>query len=95
MQLFQIGILRNMEKSLKKQYSNYDNIFLINAIYEQRELDIIRFTAFCYIHTHSACGTAPSLVEAMYLGLPVFSFDVPANRATTENKAYILRMRKY
>ena len=41
-----------------------------------------------YLHTHSLCGTAPSLVEAMYLGLPVVCYDVETNRATTENKSY-------
>ena len=59
-----------------KQYRNYNNIFLINAIYEQRELDSIRYSAFCYIHTHSACGSAPSLIEAMNLGLPIISFTM-------------------
>ena len=33
------------------------------------------------------CGTAPSLVEAMYLGLPVICFKVPTNMETTERKA--------
>jgi glycosyltransferase involved in cell wall biosynthesis len=41
-----------------------------------------------YIHGHSTGGTNPSLVEAMYLGLPVIAFDVSFNRATTENKAF-------
>ena len=39
------------------------------------------------VHGHSAGGTNPSLVEAMYLGLPVFSFDVSYNRTTTEQSA--------
>ncbi len=39
-----------------------------------------------YIHGHSAGGTNPSLVEAMFLGLPIISFDVSFNRETTGNK---------
>ena len=74
-------------KSLKKKYSGNEKIILIDAIYDSKELDSIRAASYCYIHTHSACGTAPSLIEAMSLGLPIISFDVPANRVTTENKA--------
>jgi glycosyltransferase involved in cell wall biosynthesis len=37
------------------------------------------------------CGTAPSLVEAMSLELPVICFDVPTNRATTEEKSYYFK----
>lgn len=68
-------------------YNKYGNIILLKAIYEPRELNIIRSNAKAYIHSHSLCGTAPSLVEAMSLGLPVFAFDVQTNRFTTENKA--------
>ena len=39
------------------------------------------------MHGHSAGGTNPSLVEAMWLGLAVFAFDVEFNRATTDGKA--------
>ncbi len=39
------------------------------------------------MHGHSAGGTNPSLVEAMYLGLPVFAYGVQYNKETTHNKA--------
>jgi len=74
-------------RELKKKYSGFPNLFLQEAIYEINELDAIRSNAKLYIHSHSFCGTAPSLVEAMHLGLPVIAFDVPANRFTTENEA--------
>ena len=48
---------------------------------------MIRSNCFLYIHSQSQCGTAPSLVEAMNLNLPVICFDVPTNRETTENKS--------
>lgn len=75
-------------KNLWENYCHFPNIFLQNPIYEQDKLDIIRSHAKIYIHGHSAGGTNPSLVEAMYLGLPIFSFDVSYNRVTTENNAY-------
>ncbi|MBU4025657.1 hypothetical protein KKF31_10955, partial [bacterium] len=34
-----------------------------------------------------AGGTNPSLVEAMYLGLPILAYGVQYNRETTEGKA--------
>lgn len=73
---------------LKKKFEGNGNLILLNPIYEQKEIDLIRGHAKVYIHGHSAGGTNPSLVEAMYLGLPVFAFDVSYNRVTTENKAF-------
>lgn len=75
-------------RQLKAKYKDvYDNIILLDAIYNQKELNVIRSNASLYLHTHSKCGTAPSLVEAMSLGLPTICFDVPTNRETTENQA--------
>lgn len=86
-----IGNWENNEygKSLKIKYSAYKNIFLYDPIYDQREIDLIRGNATFYVHGHSAGGTNPSLVEAMYLGLPVVSFNVSYNKTTTENKAFV------
>ena len=78
-------------RDLKAQYSSYENIHLMDPIYEQRELNTIRSNCTYYLHGHSAGGTNPSLVEAMYLGLPVFAFDVSYNRETTEGKAKYFR----
>ncbi|MBS0028557.1 DUF1972 domain-containing protein [Chitinophaga sp. 22321] len=73
-------------KALREKYSAFDNIELLAPIYDQEKLDLLRSNCKVYIHGHSAGGTNPSLVEAMYLGLPIFAFDVPYNRATTEDK---------
>jgi glycosyltransferase involved in cell wall biosynthesis len=73
-------------KDLKRNYSNISNIFLLDPIYEQKKLDVLRSNCWLYIHGHSAGGTNPSLVEAMYLGLPIVAFDVIYNKETTEYK---------
>ena len=73
--------------SLRNEYQSYENITLLDPIYDQRSLDLLRGNALVYIHGHSAGGTNPSLVEAMYLGLPVIAFQVSYNKTTTENKA--------
>jgi glycosyltransferase involved in cell wall biosynthesis len=72
---------------LRERYKNYSNIYMLDPIYNQRSLDLLRSNALVYIHGHSAGGTNPSLVEAMYLGLPIVAFDVSYNRTTTESKA--------
>jgi len=74
---------------LKNDYKDkFTNIFLLDAVYNIDELNAIRSNAEIYLHSHSLCGTAPSLVEAMSLGLPVICFDVDTNRATTEEKSF-------
>jgi glycosyltransferase involved in cell wall biosynthesis len=89
MPLVLVGNWNNSDygKQLKEKYINVKNIFLFDPIYNQKEIDLIRGNAALYIHGHSAGGTNPSLVEAMYLGLPVITFNVSYNVTTTENKA--------
>jgi len=74
-------------RDLRKQYSQTNNLKLLDPIYDQITLDELRSNCSLYIHGHSVGGTNPSLVEAMNLGLCVVSFDVDYNRETTENKA--------
>jgi len=77
----------NYGSRLKEKYSKYKNLILLDPIYESRTLNLLRSNAKYYVHGHSAGGTNPSLVEAMYLKLPVISFDVIYNRVTTNNQA--------
>ena len=72
---------------LREEYSVYQHIHLLDPIYDQDELNIIRSNAAVYIHGHSAGGTNPSLVEAMCLGLPIMAFAVAYNKETTMHQA--------
>lgn len=74
-------------KELKSSFEDNPNIYLLDPIYDSFLLNLLRSNATVYVHGHSAGGTNPSLVEAMYLGLPILSFDVAYNRETTENQA--------
>lgn len=74
-------------QELKDKYKNFNNIYLLDPIYDQIKLDLLRSNCKVYIHGHSAGGTNPSLVEAMYLGLPIIAFDVMFNHCTTFNSA--------
>lgn len=73
--------------SLKTKFSNHPNIHILDPIYDQQKLDELRSNAVLYVHGHSAGGTNPSLVEAMYLGLPILAYGVSYNKVTTEHKA--------
>ena len=59
----------------------------MNPIYNQQTLNQIRSNCYLYIHGHSAGGTNPSLVEAMYLEWPILAFGAKYNRETTEHQA--------
>jgi len=63
-----------------KKYLNEPNIILIDGLYIKPELDLIRRYCFAYIHTHTLCGTAPSLVEMIISRRPIISYDIPQNR---------------
>ena len=74
-------------RKLKLKYYNAQSVLILDAIYNRAELDVLRSNCTIYIHGHSAGGTNPSLVEAMYLGLPVFAFASGYNEHTTQNQA--------
>ncbi len=74
-------------RALLKEYKAYQNITLLDPIYDLPKLDELRSNCFAYLHGHNAGGTNPSLVEAMNLGLAVVAWDINYNRYTTENKA--------
>jgi len=74
-------------RNLRAQYSSCPNIRMMDPIYDPAGINLLRSNCQLYIHPHSVGGTNPSLVEAMFLGLPIVTFDVVYNRATTEGKA--------
>jgi glycosyltransferase involved in cell wall biosynthesis len=91
--LVMVGNWKNGEYGIElhKQYQAFSNIILLGPIYNQRELDLLRSNCLVYVHGHSAGGTNPSLVEAMYLGLPVIAYSVTYNKTTTENQAFYFK----
>lgn len=86
-------IVGNWENSqygleLKRDYAGYGNIHLLDPIYDPDRLNRLRSNCALYVHGHCAGGTNPSLVEAMWLGLPVMAFDINFNRETTEGRGH-------
>lgn len=72
-------------ENLRKKYEHLAHVYLLDPIYHPETLNEIRSNCHVYIHGHSAGGTNPSLVEAMYLGLPIAYFDCDFNRYTTHD----------
>jgi hypothetical protein len=86
-------LISNLSKSaygaaVRDKYSNIHNIVIIDGLYNKPELDLIRRKCKAYIHTHTLCGTAPSLVEMIIAQRPVFSIDIPQNRYTLHNQGF-------
>lgn len=74
-------------RRLKKSFSGYKNIELIDPVYDLDDLYELRKNCSIYIHGHSAGGTNPSLVEMMHFGVPILAYDCNFNRYSTEEKA--------
>ena len=55
------------------------------------ELDFIRRNCKAYIHTHTLCGSAPSLIEMIVAQKPIFSIDIPQNRFTLKNNGFFFK----
>lgn len=75
-------------KNVYAKYKDVSNIVLINGLYKKAELDLVRRKCKAYIHTHTLCGTAPSLVEMIIARTPIISMDNPQNRFTLHNQAF-------
>lgn len=78
-------------KALKEKYAGCKNICIHAPKYDLDTLYVLRSNAEMYIHGHSAGGTNPSLVEAMFFGKPIIACDVVYNRATTDEHAYYFK----
>ena len=74
-------------RNLRNKYSGEKKLRLLDPIYNQDELNALRSNCRVYLHGHSAGGTNPSLVEAMYLALPIVAYGVSYNLATTNHAA--------
>lgn len=74
-------------KRMKSQFASFNNIELIDPIYDIETLAKLRDSCSFYVHGHSAGGTNPSLVEMMHFAKPIVCFDCNYNRASTEDKA--------
>ena len=75
-------------RCLREKYRNCSNIKLLDSIYDLDILYTMRNNAKSYIHGHSAGGTNPSLVEAMFFGHPILAYNVVYNCETCHHAAH-------
>lgn len=75
-------------RELLEKYGQCRNIHMLSPIYDLKILNVLRSHCRFYIHGHSAGGTNPSLVEAMFFGKPILAYDVIYNQETTERQAF-------
>lgn len=75
-------------RELRLKYHKFDNITLLEPIYDLDELYKLRKQCSLYLHGHSAGGTNPSLVEMMHFSVPIFAFDCNFNRYSTGNSCH-------
>ena len=75
-------------KRILEKYSKCKNIHIIDGLFNRPELDLIRKSSFAYIHTHTLCGSAPSLIEAIHSDIPILSYDAPQNRVTLNEEGF-------
>ena len=71
-----------------ERYSVYTNIELIDGLYDKPKLDVVRRSCKAYIHTHTLCGSAPSLIEMIVCRVPIYSINVTQNRHTLADQGF-------
>lgn len=85
--LFIIGNITNtFGKYITSKYHTRA-IKFSDAIYDQDELDNLRYYSSLYFHGHSAGGTNPSLLEAMSCGCRIAANDNRFNKAVLMDEA--------
>jgi glycosyltransferase involved in cell wall biosynthesis len=78
-------------KHIYEKYKRHKNLHLLEESYDGPFLYHLRKQAKNYVHGHSAGGTNPSLVEAMFLSDIIFSYDCVFNRHTMHETGYYFK----
>lgn len=91
-----IVFIGNWQKSefgrqLGEKYRNSEYVKITPSVYDLDVLNVLRSNCNLYLHGHSAGGTNPSLVEAMFFEKPIIAYDCIYNRESTENKAHYFK----
>lgn len=73
-------------RQLKQKYYSAPSIEIIGPTYDLDQLFKYRSECAFYVHGHSAGGTNPSLVEAMFFSKQILAFDCVYNRETLNNE---------
>jgi glycosyltransferase involved in cell wall biosynthesis len=85
--LFVVGNIGNKYGRYLTHRFQHPSIVFSEAIYDQSELDNLRYHSLIYFHGHSVGGTNPSLLEAMACGCPIAAHDNKFNKAILQQHA--------
>ncbi len=86
--LYIIGNITNRYGRYITAKYKHPSIRFSDAIYDQDEVNNLRYYSALYFHGHSAGGTNPSLLEAMACGCCIAAHDNPFNKAVLGNEAH-------
>ena len=75
-------------KEVQELFSDLKNIVIIDGLYKKDELDLIRLNCKAYIHTHTLCGSAPSLIEMIVAKKPIISINKKQNYLTLKGECH-------
>lgn len=75
-------------KRIKEKFKNCEQIIFLGSIYNNHELNSLRFFCNLYFHGHSVGGTNPSLLEAMGSGNLIIAHNNIFNKAVLKKDAY-------
>ena len=76
---------------LKSKYKNQMNIRFLGGIYNQEDLNNLRFYSNLYFHGHSVGGTNPSLLEAMGSNSFIIANDNIFNKSILGQNAFYFK----
>lgn len=75
-------------KRIKEKYKKEKNIIFLGSIYNNNELNNLRYFCNLYFHGHSVGGTNPSLLEAMGCNNLIIAHNNIFNKAVLKENAY-------
>ncbi|AUC21318.1 glycosyl transferase family 1 [Polaribacter sejongensis] len=75
-------------KKLKQKFEDCKEIIFLGSIYNNSELNALRFFCNLYFHGHSVGGTNPSLLEAMGSSNLIIAHNNIFNKAVLKEDAY-------
>lgn len=74
-------------QALLEKYSNNNLIKLIELPLQERTINMLRSNCFIYIDAHHFVNQTTSLIEAMFMQLPIIAFASIYNQLATDQKA--------
>jgi glycosyltransferase involved in cell wall biosynthesis len=76
------------KRNLSKKFGNLEEVRFLDAIYEEKKINSLRYYSRVYVHGHSVGGTNPSLLEAMACSCRIVAHKNPFNESVLGENAF-------